>query len=597
MKPETLIATALSKPGSVVLPGNLPYVQHFEQAGGRAIIQPSGHMVFYGSGGQRFLMTDPEGHPLHECDWGKGMDGRLHLKAARLQLDWGQWVGLRPEGLVNRTVLDLSARPGWQSVTQDDLRMMAARAMHVSLEQIKFFYLDDDVVIDAHSGQATISQRKDAFYVLQDGRFESAQFMSCMSSMRWGEIDYLPVVELFLSLLPGTGNATFELIRGLYDDQNPTDSVPLCYRGIPSYPSEGAFRLFSQFFIPSSRGTEDLLAIFLDSNRSHEVSWLPSPDPPLRYFAPSQKLCVTVKNGMTRKATISDDPSGLSFFAPDTQGVAPFGRRVAIQGHELLLDDGQKQVHVPLKSSWGITPSPSSTSQTFMTTWKSFFPDGLPSVDSREAFSAVLLYPEDDTQIGEKESQPFVFDYLDDLGETGTELLRRNSSAKNIMVYNCDAVLSTCIKLDKPRNHSVLFSSSAFAQKHAQLLWNQLARINSLSWTTHISFWLASQHTQGCLKAQYDVVYWWIPFDDFENSFNLEQAIRSLSDSLIPGGIGLLAGPSFVRHLVQTRSLDMLHAEQGSVLPTFRLHQAILPKAQLHPDLNVFVLQKKCMGN
>ena len=68
-------------------------------------------------------------------------------------------------------------------------------------------------------GKATIRQVKDAFYVLQDGSFEGARFMSCMSRMEWGRIDYLPVVELFLSLLPGTGSATFELLRGLYDDQ------------------------------------------------------------------------------------------------------------------------------------------------------------------------------------------------------------------------------------------------------------------------------------------------------------------------------------------------------------------------------------------
>ena len=39
-------------------------------------VYPTGHMVFYNSAGKRFLCTDPEGHPLHECEWKKDKDGR-----------------------------------------------------------------------------------------------------------------------------------------------------------------------------------------------------------------------------------------------------------------------------------------------------------------------------------------------------------------------------------------------------------------------------------------------------------------------------------------------------------------------------------------
>ena len=74
--------------------------------------------------------------------------------------------------------------------------------------------------------------------------------MACMGAMHWDRIDFLPVVELFQSLLPGTGSAVFELIRGLYDDQNVPLQTPLAlrYRGIPTYPSEAAFRLFQPLF-------------------------------------------------------------------------------------------------------------------------------------------------------------------------------------------------------------------------------------------------------------------------------------------------------------------------------------------------------------
>ena len=299
---DTFITSILRQPGTMVLPGNRPYVEDLVGAGGRVQRHKSGHLVFYGALNRRILMTDPDGHPLHECEWGQAPDGHTRLIAARLHLEWGQWVGLRPEGLVNQTFLDLSTRPGWESLSQDDLRFMASRAMKVPLDHIRFFYTDEDLEID-QSGQATIRQRKDAFYVLPDGRFEGAQFMSCMSAMHWERIDFLPVVELFLSLLPGTGSAAFELIRGLYDDQNPLSPLPLRYRGIPVYPSQGAFRLFSQFFTASVQGSRDPLSVFLDPAHSEEVAWFPCPDPPFRYFDPREP---TLRDGQERRSSKID---------------------------------------------------------------------------------------------------------------------------------------------------------------------------------------------------------------------------------------------------------------------------------------------------
>ncbi|MEK7337381.1 MAG: hypothetical protein AAB111_07860, partial [Nitrospirota bacterium] len=235
------VRTALALSDSLRFSANQSLAHQFDQSGGRVVRQSTGHLVFYRPDGRRFLATDPDGHPLHECEWGVDPRGRTVLVRARLRLDWGRWVGLKPGGLVNETRLNLATKPGWQRLKAEDLRHMAAQAMRVPIEEVRFFYGDEDLVIDAH-GQATIRHRKDAFYVLEDGTFESARFMSCMGAMHWEQIDFLPVVELFKSLLPGTGSAAFELIRGLYDDQNEGQPSPrpLRYRGIPTYPSEAA---------------------------------------------------------------------------------------------------------------------------------------------------------------------------------------------------------------------------------------------------------------------------------------------------------------------------------------------------------------------
>ena len=184
----------------------------------RVLATPTGHAIVYGERGLRILYMDPGGMTLHECAWESHGD-QPRLLRARVQLDWGQWVGIKPEGLVNIARFDISQKPGWQRLTKNDLHRMAAQAMGVSPDEVAFFYDEENLKLDAH-GHVTIRQRKDALYVLQDGGFGQARFMACMGAMHWGRIDFLPVVELFQSLLAGTGSAVFELIRGLYDDQN-----------------------------------------------------------------------------------------------------------------------------------------------------------------------------------------------------------------------------------------------------------------------------------------------------------------------------------------------------------------------------------------
>lgn len=353
------------------------------------------------------------GNPLHECLWEQKPTGALSLVSARLRLDWGQWVGIKPEGLVNTITLDLSRRPGWEQITQDDLRQMAARSLHSDLAMVRFFYRDEDVVLHGN-GQATIHQVKDAFYVLPNGSFEEARFMSCMSRMEWSQIDYLPVVELFLSLLPGTGSATFELIRSLYDDQNSNGGRALQYRGIPAYPSEAAFRLFSLFFTPSVASRQSPLEVFLDIERSHEVHWLPASGFPVRYMDEEQHICVTVRNQMIQKVTWWDDPSGLSFNRIPESGLPVSDNRGAgITADGLWLFDGPGQKELTIRPCWQLSqPNHPVSWKPLAFSWRDGFPMKPPLLTPQEAFSSVLLYPDKSEMIGEKESQPFAFDFL-----------------------------------------------------------------------------------------------------------------------------------------------------------------------------------------
>lgn len=554
----------------------------------------TGHVVVYGPLGRRILMTDPDGHPLHECEWEERADDTVHLVSARLYLDWGQWVGLKPNGLVNVMNLDLTTRPEWQTLTRHDLRMMASRAMGVAVEEVEFFYADEDLVLD-NTGHATIRQRKDAFYVLEDGTWDRARFMSCMSAMHWATIDYLPVVELFKSLLPGTGSAAFELIRGLYDDQNPDTPRLLQYRGIPTYPSAAAFGLFSNFFTATHPGGDSPLTVFMDPPRSHEVDWVPNPHPPVRYVDPRHRICLTVKQGNVLKVTKTDDASGLPFVPPNQLGFVPCGKRVAVDADHLYLSDHKISHEIALRPVWGIThqlahQADDQAAAKGETSWEGFFPDGVPAVSPQEAYSAVLLYPEDDAPIGELASQPFVADFLNDFIEQDQRLIDQVGRVGHVLIHGFDAVIGTLLTLDRPRSTTIVYSRAAYAQKHAQAVWNQFAGTNRLDWQGSYRF--LNEAAFRYEASAYDLMYAWLPFTSYDDLTQVQDHLHRISEALRPNALACLAGPDSLPSVVSGLPLEIVFGDHVANFQPFHMHKSILPKATLNPRLSVWILKK-----
>ncbi len=594
MLPDPVIEEILRRSGTLVFPSNLAVSPHVLATPASSTRRPTGHLVVYGSHGRRVLATDPDGHPLHECEWGT-VGGALRLLRARVHLDWGAWVGLTPSGLVNTMTLDLSRRPGWQRLRTDDLRGMAAQAMQVPLEEVRFFYDDRDMTIDA-KGIATIRHRKDAIYMLPDGTFDQKQFMACMGAMHWENIDFLPVVELFLSLLPGTGSAMFELIRGLYDDQNREKPAPrpLRYRGIPTYPSEAAYRLFSGSFRPQVPDGGDPFPVFMDPPRSHLVTWLPAPDPPRRHFDVTHKLCVTIQGQRVVKATCWDDPAGLSYQPFDQRGTAPCQRGVAVDQENLvLMDRGARQV-VPLKPNWGKVTEPQSirAAQTVVE-WTSVFGGVAPSVSPEQAFGAVLLYPDDDREIGELETQPFVADYLQDLIEQDRPLAAQVGRAGRLLISGFDVAITTCIGSDHPRACTVFYDYPAFAQRQAQMLWNTWSRAQRLEWLPQVRMRSRADKDGEGSNQRYDLVYEWTPFRLYDKPDAIMTRIQLVAQMLLPGGVAFVVGPPTVADGCRAAGVQVQAITPVATLPTFRMHQSILPRAQLKPGVMLYQIAQR----
>ncbi len=582
------IAVALDSPGHLWFPSTRALARDFSASGGRVVRRSSGHLVFYRPDGRRFLATDPAGHPLHECEWTTDSSGGVCLSRARMRLDWGRWVGLKPAGLINTTTLNLAARPGWQRVGPDELRGMAAQALRVPMEEVRWFYRDDDFKIDK-TGMATIRHRKDAFYLLEDGGFDNARFLSCMGAMNWDRIDFLPVVELFKSLLPGTGSAAFELIRGLYDDQQEGKLPrPLHYRGIPPYPSEAAFRLFSSFFVPQTPAGGNPLSIFMDPQRAHQLPWLPSPDPPVRYFDPAQRLCITVQKGIVQKATLEDDRAGVPYVNPSGRRVVPLDRSLHVHGTRLTVKDRQQERHLTLPVTTGAEPAGVSTPPISPVDWREVFEGGVPLIEPTEAYGAVLFYPDDEREIGELAAQPFVADYIQDLGEQDREIGSILSGAEHILIQNGDAVIATCVLFDRPRHYTAQIRHPAYAQRQAQQLWTQCAEVQRWDWLHRIRFHIDDRAQQAPSQPRYDLVYRWLPYESFASEPEVIAAADSLKKVLKPGGHAFLVGPGIARDLLAHRRLQMCWEEPVAGLPTFRMHRTILPRARLKDGLTLF---------
>ncbi len=592
MSADPLLA-ALHTAGHLRFPTNRSFAQALEQAGGRVVRQATGHLVFYRQDGRRFLATDPAGNPLHECEWGSNAVGEAVLLRARIRLDWGQWVGLKPAGLVNETSLNLASKPGWQRLTADDLRAMAAQALRVPIEDVRLFYRDEDLVIGP-TGRATIRQRKDAFYVLQDGDFEGASFMSCMGAMSWASIDFLPVVELFKSLLPGTGSAVFEFIRGLYDDQNEGSQSPrpLRYRGIPAYPSEAAFRLFSNFFTPQASCGTNPFPLFMNQERSNQITWLPTGILPVRYFDQSSGACLTIQGGLLHKVTLASDVAGLSYMSAKGRRMLPCDRSAEIAQGQVILKERERQTPLPVTLPHESREQPDVSVAISPVDWRSVFVQGVPVISPAEAYGAVLLYPEDESEINERAAQPFVADYLHDRGEQDREISAALSHAEQVLIDNGDAVIATCVLFDRPRDYMVRIYEAALAQKQAQQLWTVCAEMQRWDWLPRIRFLPVNASQDQAAPSLYDLIYWWIPYGDGEQPARLAEAMKEMARTLRGGGNAFVVGPAQLGRHGSSTGLHVCWEEPVEQLPTFRMHRTILPKAKLRAGLTLFHLKK-----
>jgi hypothetical protein len=204
----------------------------------------------------------------------------------------------------------------------------------------------------------------------------------------------------------------------------------------------------------------------------------------------------------------------------------------------------------------------------------------------------VLLYPEDETEIDEYAAQPFVADYLQDLGEQDREIGGILSQAERVLIENGDAVVATCITFDRPRDYTVLMRHPAFAQKQAQRLWGVCAELRRWDWLASIRFVSREGLQDQESSDSYDLVYHWVPYARGDSAISLAECLKRIGRILRGGGNAFVIGSAQLGRQAVSNGLQVCWEEPVEQLPTFRMHRTILPKARLRAGSTLFHMKK-----
>ena len=562
----------------------------------RVKVYPTGHLAFYSPEGNRFLMTDPGGHPLHEAAWATDpLTGRRVLSQVRMQLDSLQWVGIKPRARTFQTQIDISGQPDWQSLSLDDLRQKAAEAWRVPFSEVKYFYKDENLV-HLGEGKYQVKLQKDALYALIDGTFDKPLFMSFMCALDWSRLDLIPVVELFQSALAGSGGAVFEFIWGLYEDQSREEALPpLRYRGLPTYPSKEALNIFSAFFVPKGPEGEDLVTVFMDPNRSHEITWTPRPNPPWRYFDLKKGLVMTVQEGNLFKVTVVDDPVPIPYKNCSRGGKPSCQREVEVGPNHFILLDCDDSREVPTNSDWNIAPQPYERIKRpkHLFTWKWFFNGFPPRADPVKMQYTLPFFPEDDSEIDESALQPMVLDQFFYYMEMSPAMPEKLEKVGKVLIHTLDMVISGCVDCTREREYTVLYGDPELAHRNAQLLWDYAASRNQLDNLRKVSFLPEREHVSEVYKEKYDLIFKWIPMMFYQDRENCQNILQHVVDALAPGGLLFLAGPRPMQGFFAYFGLGCFYSDPVVNMPFYRQHLKMCPENRVNSDLTVFLLEKQ----
>jgi len=156
----------------------------------------------------------------------------------------------------------------------------------------------------------------------------------------------------------------------------------------------------------------------------------------------------------------------------------------------LQLQDGERLEEIPLRPEWGVTrtdPLPERPPAS-VPTWRVLFPEGIPMLDTKRAYCAVPLYPDDETMVDEVATLPLVVEHALENLDRLAAATKGAAALKSVLIHNWDVVLAECLDSAQDLNYTVLYTRPEFAQRQAQRVWDQAAATGTLANLCRIVF-------------------------------------------------------------------------------------------------------------
>ena len=205
----------------------------------------------------------------------------------------------------------------------------------------------------------------------------------------------------------------------------------------------------------------------------------------------------------------------------------------------------------------------------------------------------VPFYPEGETLIEEASLQPMVLDQVFHYMESHYDMEAKLEAVDSVLVHTFDCVISGCVDCTHDRDVTVLYGDPEFAVKNAQQLWNFAAGRKQLDNLKRVKFLNEVDHVDEAYQKTYSMIYKWIPFVFHQNREACEGMLQSLVDALKPGGMLFLCGPGPIAGLFEHYGLQCRNNDAVIDMPFFQQHRKMCPENQVHPDVTVFLAEKK----
>lgn len=89
-------------------------------------------------------------------------------------------------------------------------------------------------------------------------------------------------------------------------------------------------------------------------------------------------------------------------------------------------------------------------------------------------------------------------------------------------------------------------------------------------------------------EAGYQLAYEWTPFTQYGDLSAIARRMQRLAGRLTTGAVAFIVGPASVGDGCRSAGLQLQAMMPVASLSTFRMHQSVLPRAQLKPGIMLY---------